>query len=66
MDDLTFSPATATDLEEAHDHSTDACNAIEALQVTDLWGTLPIETRRTLCAAHAHLAALSDALTEVV
>ena len=66
MDDITFSPATATDLEEAHDHSVDACDAIEALQVTDLWGSLPIETRRALCAAHAHLAALADTLATVV
>jgi hypothetical protein len=66
MDDLTFSPYVAADMEEAHDHSTDACNAIEALQATDLWFSLPIETRRTLCAAHAHLAALSDTLGQVV
>ena len=66
MDDLTFSAPVATDLEDAHDHSTDACNAIEALQVTDLWFSLPVETRRTLCAAHAHLAALSDTLSQVV
>lgn len=66
MDDITFSAPVATDLEEAHDHSTDACNAIEALQVTDLWVSLPIETRRTLSAAHAHLAALSDTLSRVV
>jgi hypothetical protein len=66
MDDITFSPATATDLEEAHDHTVDACDAIEALQVTDLWGSLPIETRRALCAAHAHLAALADTLAMVV
>jgi hypothetical protein len=66
MDDITFSPATATDLEEAHDHSVDAIDALEALQVTDLWGQLPIETRRALCAAHAHLAALADTLATVV
>lgn len=66
MDDITFSPATSTDLEEAHDHSVDACNAIESLQVTDLWGQLPIETRRAICAAHAHLAALADTLATVV
>lgn len=66
MDDLQFHPTTASDLEEAHDHSTDACNAIEALQTTDLWHSLPPDTRRALCAAHAHLAALSDALGRVV
>jgi hypothetical protein len=66
MGDLTFSAYVTTDLEEAHEHSTDACNAIEALQATDLWFSLPIETRRTLSAAHAHLAALSDTLSQVV
>ncbi len=66
MNDLEFSPYITSDLEEAHDHSADACNALEALQSTDLWHSLPIETRRALCAAHAHLAALSDTLAQVV
>ena len=66
MNDLTFSPATLVDLEEAHDHSVDACDALEALQTTDLWCQLPIETRRALCAAHAHLAALADTLHHIV
>jgi hypothetical protein len=66
MDSLTFSAPVTTDLEEAHEHSTDACNAIEWLQVTDLWSSLPIKTRRTLCAAHAHLAALSNTLSQAL
>jgi hypothetical protein len=66
MGDLTFSPATTADLEDAHDHTVDACNALEELQVTDLWQSLPIETRRTLCAAHAHLVALADTIATVV
>lgn len=66
VNELEFLPATTTDLEEAHDHSVDAINALEALQCTDLWIRLPVETRRVLSAAHAHLAALADTLATVV
>jgi hypothetical protein len=54
------------DREEAHENACDAFHAIEALQCTDLWASLPIETRRALSAAHAHLDALTDALGDVV
>ena len=54
------------DREEAYEHACDAFAAIEALQGTDLWLDLPIETRRALSAAHAHLDALTDALGDVV
>ena len=66
IETMDFSPATAADLEDAHDASADGCNAIEELQATELWQRLPIETRRALCAAHAHLAALADTLATVV
>lgn len=66
MDDMQFSAETHDDLEEAYEHSNDAYSAIEALQATDLWPTLPIETRRVLCAAHAHLDALAGALYGVI
>ena len=54
------------DREEAHDNACDGFHAIEALQRTDLWQDLPAETRRVLCAAHAHLGALADALAGIV
>jgi hypothetical protein len=66
MNDLEFSPYVTSDLEEAHDHSVDAIDALESLQCTDLWPQLPLETRRALSAAHAHLAALADTLATVV
>lgn len=62
MDDLQFSAATEADLEEAYNQSIDACLAIEELQQTDLWRDLPIESRRAICAARAHMGALIDAL----
>lgn len=58
--------ARMTDREQAHEHTCDAYHAIEALQGTHLWEELPIETRRVLCATHAHLGALADALAEHV
>ena len=54
------------DREEAYDNACEAFAAIEALQGTALWLDLPIETRRALSAAHAHLDALTDALNEIV
>jgi len=54
------------DQEEAHENACDGFHAIEALQRTDLWQDLPAETRRVLCAAHAHLGALADALAGIV
>ena len=53
-------------LNAAHDNTCDGFHAIEALQRTDLWQDLPIETRRVLCAAHAHLGVLADALAGIV
>jgi hypothetical protein len=53
-------------LATAHDNTCDGFHAIEALQRTDLWQDLPIETRRVLCAAHAHLGVLADALAGIV
>lgn len=58
--------AREADREQAHEHTCDAYNAIGALQGTLLWEELPIETRRVLSAAHAHLGALADALAEHV
>jgi hypothetical protein len=54
------------DREEAHENACDAYHAIEALQRTDLWQDLPVESRRILSAAHAHLGALADALAGIV
>ena len=54
------------DREEAHENACDAYHAIEALQRTDLWQDLPVESRRVLSAAHAHLGALADAIAEIV
>lgn len=54
------------DRETAHDNACDAYHAIEALQRTDLWQDLPLESRRALSAAHAHLGALADALAGIV
>lgn len=66
MNDIELSPATANDLEAAHDHSTDAYHALEDLMATDLFPTLPLASRRALAAARCHLGALCDALAEVV
>ena len=66
MDDMQFSEDTTADLEEAHDHCCDIWNAIDDLQQTDVWMVLPIETRRAICAARAHVGALADALSTVV
>ncbi len=54
------------DREEAQENACDAYHAIEALQRTDLWQDLPVESRRVLSAAHAHLGALADAIAEIV
>jgi hypothetical protein len=66
MDDLRFLEGSYADLEEAHDHCCDIWNAIEELQRTDLWRTLPLETRRALSAAHAHAGALEGVLSHIV
>ena len=66
MDDLQFTAGTLSDLEEAHDASCDACDAIEALQQTALWDSLPIDTRRAICAARAHMNALAGVLAHTV
>ena len=52
------------DREEAYDNACDAYNAIEALQRCDAWQELPLSLRRLLCASHATLGALADALTQ--
>ena len=54
------------DREEAHENACDAYHAIEALQRCDTWMDLPVETRRVLSTAHAHLGALADALAGII
>ena len=66
MDDFEFLESTLDDLESAHNAGCDAFNAIDDLQRTDLWVSLPIETRKALCAARAHLDALTDQLAHIV
>jgi hypothetical protein len=66
MDDLRFLEGTYDDLTEAHVYCCDMWNAIESLQGTDLWRTLPLETRRALSAAHAHVGALEGVLSHIV
>lgn len=50
------------DRDEAHDNALDAFHAIEALQNTATWMQLPIGIRRQLCASHAVLGAIADAI----
>ena len=66
MDELKFHPDTASDLEDAHSHCCDIWHAIEALQSTALWESLPLDTLRVLCGAHAHVGALEGALARHV
>jgi hypothetical protein len=66
MDDLRFLEGTYEDLTAAHGHCCDIWNAIESLQGTELWRTLPLETRRALSAAHAHAGALEGVLSHIV
>ena len=53
-----------TDCGEAHDVTCDAYNAIEALQGTDVWLSLPLNLQRQLSAAHATLGGIATALEE--
>jgi hypothetical protein len=66
MEPLTFSTTTEDDLYEAQDSSLEIVDAIRDLQRTEAWKILPIETRRLVCGAHAHLCALSDAINNVI
>ena len=52
------------DHSDAWDAAADAADAIDALQGTDLWAHLPIETRRAICAARVHLHGITAALDE--
>jgi hypothetical protein len=66
MGDLSFFECTYDDMTAAHVHCCDIWNAIESLQGTDLWRTLPLETRRDLSAAHAHAGALKGVLSHIL
>ena len=50
------------DREEAHENCCDAFHAIEALQATETWKTLPHSVQLAICAAHASLGAIADGL----
>ena len=52
----------ANDRDEAYDNAIDAFRAIEALQATATWLDLPIGLRRQLCASHATLTAIANAI----
>jgi hypothetical protein len=44
------------------DHAADAMDALYALQCTPLWATLPLATRRVLCAARFQCQVVTDAI----
>ena len=66
MENLQFTDEAINDMTEAYDNSVDIVSAIEGLQSTSTWLAMPIETRRILCAAHAHTGALAFTLGAVV
>ena len=66
MEPLNFSDKTEEDLIAAQDSCLEAITAIRDLQGTDLWAQLPIETRRLICGAHAHMCTLSDTINESI
>lgn len=52
------------DRDEAHEHAVDGLRAIEALQSTNTWHELPLSVRRALCASHAALGSIADAIAQ--
>lgn len=52
------------DRDEAHENAVDALRAIEALQSCLTWQELPMSVRRVLCASHAALGSIADAIAE--
>lgn len=52
------------DHSDAWDAAAEAADAIDALQGTDLWPYLPIETRRAISAARVHCQAITATLDE--
>lgn len=50
------------DREQAHDTALEAYYALEALQATGTWLTLPLPVRRQLCASHALLGGMADVI----
>lgn len=53
-----------TDRHDAADSARDALHAIEALQSTDVWMALPLETQRQISRTHGVLGALLDGMIQ--